>query len=356
MVLYHDIFGNKELFVTVNNLVLLEPFMYITKKNPINNININRLDEEQNKVSSSISKPVGVEKFSNSGTSLLVVSERSSRTVATKGGHLIQLTSKDEVRLETPLRGSPPLWRSLEEFTTPLVTDDETIVILPKENVVQKVPIPNSDKKQHNKMPGIFPRKPDNLFWCIYIALYGYGEYHQIGHRYGNIEMEEKQKIVEMMKKSPAIAKQCSKKITKALFQEIMSDFMTNKKMTMDMLTMVSIYHNKNFMIAHCTDSVESEPYYIKIIADQETSQHLLYKRSKSDYSIMLDPEPSMLENISNTRFRFENHDMPLKAVSNYKTSELEDIFDILEIDREKDKKYKKEDYYHAIMRRCGFV
>jgi len=228
--------------------------------------------------------------------------------------------------------------------------------ILPQENVVQKVPIPNSDKKQHNKMPGIFPRKPDNLFWCIYIALYGYGEYHQIGHRYGNIEMEEKQKMVEMMKKSPATAKQCSKKITKALFQEIMSDFMTNKKMTMDMLTMVSIYHNKNFIIAHCTDSVESEPYYIKIIADQETSCCLLYKRSKSDYSIMLDPEPSILENISNTRFRFENHDMPLKAVSNYKTSELEDIFDILEIDREKDKKYKKEDYYHAIMRRCEFV
>jgi len=347
MVLYHDIFGNKELFVTVDNLVLLEPYMYLTKKNPINNININRLDEEQNKVSSSISKPVGVEKFSNS--------------------------------------------TRVEEFTSPKVTDDETIVkraeqqscskrfptILPKENVLQKVPIPNSDKKQHNKMPGIFPRKPDNLFWCIYIALYGYGEYHRIGHRYGNIEMEEKQKMVEMMKKSPATAKQCSKKITKALFQEIMSDFMTNKKMTMDMLTMVSIYHNKNFMIAHCTDSGEPEPYYIKITADQtlpaakppselvvgflrnpyqETSQHLLYKRSKSDYSIILDPEPSMLENISNTRFRFENHDMPLKAVSNYKTSELEDIFDILEIDREKDKKYKKEDYYHAIMRRCGFV
>jgi hypothetical protein len=313
MVLYHDIFGNKELFVTVDNLVLLEPYMYLTKKNPINNINTNCLDEEQNKVSSSISKPVGFGgKSPNVGTSLLV-----------------------------------------DKFTTHLVTDDVTIVILPQENVVQKVPIPNSDKKQHNKMPGIFPRKPDNLFWCIYIALYGYGEYHQIGHRYGNIEMEEKQKMVEMMKKSPAIAKQCSKKITKALFQEIMSDFMTNKKMTMDMLTMVSIYHNKNFMIAHCTDSVESEPYYIKIIADQETSCCLLYKRSKSDYSIMLDPEPSILENIYNTRFRFENHDMPLKAVSNYKTSELEDIFDILEIDREKDKKYKKEDYYHAIMRRC---
>ena len=35
------------------------------------------------------------EKPPNSGTSLLVVSERNSRTVATKGGHLIQLTSEE---------------------------------------------------------------------------------------------------------------------------------------------------------------------------------------------------------------------------------------------------------------------
>jgi len=333
MVLYHDIFGNKELFVTVDNLVLLEPYMYLTKKNPINNINTNH----------------------------------STRVES----HLTSL--RDVEGSLTSIRPStfgdlPPICVDEERNkVSSLISKPETIEILLQENIVQKVPTThstcriqdefcNSDKKQHNKMPGIFPRKPDNLFWCIYIALYGYGEYHQIGHRFGNIEMEEKQKMVEMMKKSPAIAKQCSKKITKALFQEIMSDFMTNKKMTMDMLTMVSIYHNKNFIIAHCTDSVESEPYYIKIIADQETSSCLLYKRAKSDYSIMLDPEPSILENISNTRFRFENHDMPLKAVSNYKTSELEDIFDILEIDREKDKKYKKEDYYYAIMRRCGFV
>ena len=205
-------------------------------------------------------------------------------------------------------------------------------------------------------MPGIFPKKPDNLFWCVYIAFYGYDTYHEIGHRYGNIEMEEKQKMVELMKKSPSVAKQSSKKITKVLFQEIMSDFMTNKKMTMDMLTMMALYHNKHFMIAHLTDSCESEPYYITITGDQESTPLLLYKRGKYDYSFMLEPEPNMLEDIVNTRFKYENHDMPLKAVSNYKTSDLEHIFDVLEIEKEEGRKYKKEDYYKSIMLRCGFV
>ena len=210
-----------------------------------------------------------------------------------------------------------------------------------------------------NTMPGIFPRKPDNLFWCVYIALYGYDTYHEIGHRYGNTEIEEKQKMVEWMKKNPAVAKQSSKKITKALFQEIMSDFMTNKKMTMDMLTMVALYHNRGFIITHLNDRNESEPYYISISGDASgdtQDHHLLCRRGKYDFSIILSPEIEVMNNIANTRFKYENHDMPLKAVSTYKISDLEHIFDVLEIEREKGKKYKKEDYYHSIMLRCGFV
>ena len=192
-------------------------------------------------------------------------------------------------------------------------------------------------------MPGIFPKKPDNLFWCIYIALYGYDTYHEIGHRYGNIEMEEKQKLMERMRKSPTTAKQSMKKITKVLFQEIMSDFMTNKKMTMDMLTMVALYYNKNFIIAHLSESGEPEPYYIKIEGDStsEIQPFLLYKRGKYDFSFMLEPEKKILEDVVNTCFKYENHDMPLKAISSYKTSDLEHIFDVLEIEREKSKKYK---------------
>jgi hypothetical protein len=231
----------------------------------------------------------------------------------------------------------------------------ENSVILPKS---ETNPTVITTKPPRQTMPGIFPRKPDNLFWCVYIALYGYDTYHEIGHRYGNTEIEEKQKMVEHMKKSPALAKQSPKKITKVLFQEIMSDFMTNKKLTMDMLTMMALYHNKNFMIAHLSESGEAEPYYITILGDEsrETPPYLLYKRGKYDFSLMLNPEPTLIEEIVNKQFKYENHDMPLKAISTYKTAVLEHIFDVLGLEKEKGKKYKKEDYYKSVMLRCGFV
>ena len=39
----------------------------------------------------------------------------------------------------------------------------------------------------------IYPEKKDNLFWSIYISIYGYETYHLIERRYQNAELEEKQ-------------------------------------------------------------------------------------------------------------------------------------------------------------------
>ena len=292
MVFHLEVFGNNDLFKQVSDIHLLEPYMY-TK--------------------------------------------------------LVEVIPTSESVLEPP---------QVDTLPTPSYIPQNLSSIPLKINVnVNEVPESKIFIKS-STMPGIFPKKPDNLFWCIYIALYGYATYHEIGHRYGNIEIEEKQKLMELMRKSPTIAKQSMKKITKVLFQEIMSDFMTNKKMTMDMLTMVALYYNKNFIIAHLIESGESEPYYIKIIGDStsETQPFLFYKRGKYDFSFMLEPEKKILEDIEKICFKYENHDMPLKAVSSYKTSDLEHIFDVLEIEREKCKKYKKEDYYKCIMIRCGYV
>ena len=310
MVFHLEVFGNNDLFKQVSDIHLLEPYMYTGNQ----------------------CSPQSIEGAQGGGPLGL----RPVRPL------LPVKTTEVNVGITTEDNKKEGVYESETQRASTLST----------EGALRGTLVP----RKKNIMPGIFPKKPDNLFWCVYIAFYGYDTYHEIGHRYGNIEMEEKQKMVELMKKSPSVAKQSSKKITKVLFQEIMSDFMTNKKMTMDMLTMMALYHNKHFMIAHLTDSYESEPYYITITGDQESTPLLLYKRGKYDYSFMLEPEPSMLEDIVNTRFKYENHDMPLKSVSNYKTSDLEHIFDVLEIEKEEGKKYKKEDYYKGIMLRCGFV
>jgi hypothetical protein len=299
MVFQLEVFGNNDLFKQVADIHLLDPYMY-TK-------NVQ-------------------------GTQISHRPETSSNIVS------VPIVEVNHVAKEPVLK--------------------ENSVVLPKSDSNMNVTTTNITKNPRQTMPGIFPQKPDNLFWCVYIALYGYDTYHEIGHRYGNTEIEEKQKMVEQMKKSPAVSKQSPKKITKVLFQEIMSDFMTNKKLTMDMLTMMALYHNKNFMIAHLADSGEAEPYYITIWGDEsrEIPPCLIYKRGKYDFSLMLNPETALIEEIVNKQFKYENHDMPLKAVSTYKTADLEHIFDVLGLEKEKGKKYKKEDYYRSVMLRCGFV
>ena len=104
-------------------------------------------------------------------------------------------------------------------------------------NIITELPTKNREEmvnvivQEH-----YYPKKPDSLFWCLFIALYGYKEYNQIDNHYSNVEMVEKQKLMELMKKSPNMMKTSDRKITKVLSQEIMSDFMTNKKTTNPLL------------------------------------------------------------------------------------------------------------------------
>ena len=299
MVFYQKLFGNNVMFTDVTQISLLHPYMYLK---PSNNTVQTPVPNTPNDNPTVILRGES-DDFSNNKTDPFVTRQPN-----------------------------------VAEFSVPASKVDD-LRILP--NILQ-------DK--------ITPKKPDKLFWCVYIAFYGYSEYEQIGHRYGNIEIEEKQKMVEIMKKSPNLSKNSPKKITKALFQEIMSDFMTNKKITIDMLSMIAVYYNKKFLISYLNEKGEPEPFYMEILGNRDTEDSetiLLYKRGKYDYSISFVDES---EFSPSSIFKFENHDLPLKAVSNYKTDELEYIFNVLNITREPGKKYKKGDYYAKIMERCGDI
>lgn len=196
------------------------------------------------------------------------------------------------------------------------------------------------------------PKRTDNLFWCIYIGLYSFKTYERIAHHYGNIEMEEKQKMMEYMKKSPTSVKNGNKKITKILFQEIMSDFMTNKRITMDMLIMYSIYLNKRFLIVNVDKQSLPDRMYMEF-GDSSNETFVFYKSGKTDYSIELSQGEELdkkIEEISTTLFRFDNFDLPLKAISNYKLEELNSMSAPLNILWESGKKYKKPDVYAKIL------
>ena len=59
----------------------------------------------------------------------------------------------------------------------------------------QKTPEPKAPepKVSQNKTESI---KGNSIFWSIFIEIYGYVAYAQIGSRYSNSELDEKQKII----------------------------------------------------------------------------------------------------------------------------------------------------------------
>jgi hypothetical protein len=228
----------------------------------------------------------------------------------------------------------------------------------------------------------IYPKQSDSLFWCIYIAKYGYMAYNEIGHRYSNTEIEEKQRMIELMRATPNKIKDCPKRITKAQFQEIMSDFMTNKKVTSNMLVAFAIYCKMRFWIVQLSadseanirfytdissnESMEAEPV---IICRTDGSQRNVHgalplphsygcvrtpSSHISSYGIIPDDEGEQYKSFVlkiNQAFKFDNYDTALKPISNYKITDLEIISEKLGICREK--KCKKQDMYDKILQVC---
>jgi len=228
------------------------------------------------------------------------------------------------------------------------------------EQTIEEQPISKNDFNKR-ELCIIQPKQPDSLFWCIYIALYGYNKYNEIGHRYGNIEIEEKQKIMEMMKKNPSKIKECPKRITKAQYQEIMSDFMTNKKITNEMLIMFALYYDIRIWIVNTASDQKNiglpDSWYMDIYSNECLKKEpiIIYKKQGRSQQYFIEQSEGeqfikITNNIKNKLFRFDNYDTPLKTISNYKIIDLEIFADQLDI--EFNGKYKKQEVYDKIMQK----
>ena len=120
----------------------------------------------------------------------------------------------------------------------------------------------------------------DTLFWSLYISNYGQTKYESIGRGYSNVEISEKQKIVEFIKKVPNIVK------TKVMLQEIMSDLMTNARITPSLLPAFAAFYKKRLIITKCSK------FFIEICPPDTIdiqTVHLI-KNDKGNYGIDYTP------------------------------------------------------------------
>jgi len=189
------------------------------------------------------------------------------------------------------------------------------------------------------------PNQKNTLFWCMYIAKNGYDEYKQIKDNHGSLQIDIQRKIIEYIEKNKTLLKELNIRITNIKIQEIMSELSTIfHKTDIYVLYAIVVYYHINIILMH-----PSEEYYLEIFSDtvsNEVPLYLIRKDQKNNYhlkesALSVDDYVGLKE----TKFQLYNHLKPLKAISAYKVSELQDIADKLEIDVHSKKRSKNELY-----------
>jgi len=190
------------------------------------------------------------------------------------------------------------------------------------------------------------PKQKDTLFWCLYIAKYGYDEYTEIQTHYGTKQLEIQQKIGNYIRNNMVLLKNVNTRITKAAAQEILSELLTDSKTTsMHVLYAYAIYYNMNLILLH-----PSTEYYLEIQSDtmEDVDTYLLQKDDRQQFSICESPLTEQeYKEIVDTKYRLESHLRPLKAIGNYKVDELYEVAEKVKMDLTV--KLTKPELYNAI-------
>jgi len=240
-----------------------------------------------------------------------------------------------------------------------LVVSDVEVRVSSEEANIPRNPTPVSLRST------IFsPRKQDSLFWSMYIAKHGVGEFFEIGSKYMNKEIEEKSKIMEFMKTNRPLLK--SMKITSDKGQEIMGDLMTNKKTELTVVCAFALFYQVRIWVV----SEDSRTYFefLPHNSDDNTPVYVIHrskpKRSEPlcsstrfttvSYTVDTHVLEETLIRIRDDMFRLENPTFHMKGISNYKITDLEKIIKVLGITCPPEiTKWKKNDMYNTIRLHC---
>jgi hypothetical protein len=212
----------------------------------------------------------------------------------------------------------------LNEF---IFTNDNKKIIMDCFNETNTCLIKEIQKKEESKDDNdvYYSKKQNPLFWCVYINIYGYENYIQITNKYGNIELEEKQKMMEFLKKGYSKLKVVNRRITKTMIQEWMSELMSATKISIQLLQLFSVYYKKNIIIYN-----EINNTYLKFLAgngenDDTTMPMLIVKNRNNNFGIYMDTTYEKINELTKG-VCLEDIDKPLNGMSSYKITELTEL------------------------------
>ena len=205
-------------------------------------------------------------------------------------------------------------------------------------------------------------RCQDPLFWTVYLGKYGQSEYNRIGGcTNGNVEMQEKQKAVDFVKSKgwKYWNTVMEPKMTKGTFLERCDQILTLPKITWRHLPILCAYYNCTIVMIDLKTKV-----CMKLLLTTSSSEDgenvdtfVLYNNSTSNnhgplYWIDTASQVLKLHEINVQCVSIIHYDKPLKAISNYKISELETMAQLLNM--QFPSKMKKQELYNAISLYCS--
>ena len=172
----------------------------------------------------------------------------------------------------------------------------------------------------------------DELFWLVFVAIYGETEYYRNKYNYGKVEIQEKQKIAEKIL-DPVFAKKMKWKWTKIQKIEMISDLTNRPQMPVAIFNALSAYYECTFILVDSAKKVYLT--YSSTISlensDDEEKTYIIYANSKTgsgkekkEYKLDMQPSRESLQKIQEEYFALEHYERPLKAISNYKKIELD--------------------------------
>jgi hypothetical protein len=216
--------------------------------------------------------------------------------------------------------------------------------------------IESKDKQKEPKDKNIFePKQKDSIFWCVFMHVYGYGEYSMVGSKYGNRELEEKQKMISFFKENPKALKTTNHKITNGNIQEIHSEYLSvQNETTLLGVIGLAVYYNLRILLVDT-----SKKTYFDYHTNDTTKTCVLFKntgiRGQKKYTFDMSMTDEKIQTILQTMLCLEHYTKPLRAISTYSLSELEEIGKKLGLcDETSQKKSKKQELYNQIAEYCG--
>lgn len=235
-----------------------------------------------------------------------------------------------------------------QEIEVKLDTQDDVVVeMIEEKNSITEDSIDIITKESVQQTQFVQPKQTDTLFWCLYIAIFGYNDYLEVSRNYGVKELDIKKQIADFLQSCPSAFKQTNIKVTKVAIQEIRSDLLTSQKETsIPCLLAMIVKYKVNIVLVDPSDRFYLEYYYD---TSSDDSIFIVQKDTFGKYKLQNEPlTKEALAIWKESRTALESYLKPLRAISLYKVTELEELAKKVGALDEK-KKYKKADLYNDI-------